>query len=407
MRNLALRARHRLLTSSSMLTAFILFSNPAQAFLDQLFAQRKNPTSSPRQLALAPAPAVTKKNIQNRGFENLAKIGNWTLRYTQWSEIDEKEFSDFVRAIGRSNCRTVDECMRGEWNPYRESDPPKSQYTFWSDCADWPYFLRSYFAWKIGLPMAFSQNMVALPLSPEQQASINSGAEKAQSDVRYSWNGNRPTSRVRLPLTKGPTNFFAIHPVLQNSVHTASMRVDPRTNFSDMYTPAVARGAIRPGTTVYDPSGHVGIVYDITEDGKVMVFDALIDRKSISPRRSYSGDFYKRSKIAHGGWFQNFRPVVIDNAQFDPRTGTYVGGTMRLLTNQEIPDYSIEMFGTTKDAEGNSAYFVDGKVTRSFQEFLRRRMFNGNYQLNVVDEFQIRMKGICEDFKSRTYKPVF
>lgn len=371
---------------------------PSYAFLDKLF--NKETTVQRAQDSMTPAKA-NPANASARGFEHLAKIGNWTLRYTQWSELDEKEFSDFVRAIGRSNCKNVDDCMRGEWNPYRHSDPPKEQYKFWSDCADWPYFLRSYFAWKIGLPVAYSKDMVALPLTTGQQASIDRGEQKPQEDVRYSWNGNRPSERIRLPLASGPTNFFAIHPVLQNSVHTASMRVDPRTNYGDMYTPAIERGAIRPGTTVYDPSGHVGIVYDITENGQVMVFDALIDRKSISPRRAYSGDFYKRSKISHGGWFQNFRPVVIDNARFDSKSGTFIGGTMRLLTNNEINDYSVEMFGTTTTADGNSAYVVDGKITNSFQEFLRRRMFKGIYKLDVLEEFKIRMKGICEDFKSR------
>lgn len=333
---------------------------------------------------------------------NLPAGGEWLLTKTAWTAEDEANYSNFVRAMGRSGCRTVESCMRGAWNPYRSSDPSPQEYKFWSDCADWPYFLRTYFAWKNGLPMAISQGMVQLPLTAEQQKTIDDGTQKAQTDVRYSWNGNKPSRRLRLPYDNGQaTNFFQIHTTVQNSIHTASLRVDPRTNFGDLYSPAIRPGAIRPGTVVYDPSGHVGVVYDITPDGQVMVFDALIDNKSISPRRPYSSDFYKRSRLSHGSWLANFRPVVIEGASYDQYSRSYVGGRMRVLSNQEIPDFSLEMFGTTTSSDGRSAYVVDGKTTNSFQEFLRRRMFTGRYQLDVINEFKIRMKLICDDFGSR------
>ena len=343
--------------------------------------------------------------IQNAGvsnnFAHLAQIGMWRLLKTAWTHEDEMGYSNFVRSIGRSGCATVDSCMRGAGNPYRHTDPGPEYYTFWSDCADWPYFLRSYYAWKNGLPMVYSQSMSALPLTAEQEQSILEGKATAQTDVRYSWNGNRPNGRILLPNIARGTNFFAVHENIQNSVHTATYRVDPRTDFGDMYTPSIRLGSIRPGTAVYDPQGHVGVVYDITPDGQVMVFDALIDRKSISPRRPYGSDHYKRSKMEHGGWFQNFRPVVIEGARVDFWTNQITGGRARVLTNAEIADYSLEMFGTTLTADGRSAYVVGDKTTNMFQEFLRRRMFQGVYKINVVEEFKLRLKTICDDFKSR------
>lgn len=340
---------------------------------------------------------------QNTSISDLADIGAWRLLKTSWSPEDETGYSNFVRAIGKSGCRTVDSCVRSPANPYRATDPTPEQYTFWSDCADWPYFLRSYYAWKNGLPMVFSQGMVPLPLNDEQKNLILQGKTKEQPDVRYSRNGNFPSRRVRLPDARtGVTNFFRSHQSIQDTVHTATFRVDPRTNLGDMYSPAVQRGAIRPGTAVYDPAGHVGVVYDVTADGQVMVFDALIDRKSISPRRPYSLDVYKRSKIEHGGWFQNFRPVVIENAQYDSRAGSYVGGQPRLLTNAEIPDFSIEMFGNTQTADSKKAYLLqNNEVTSLFQEFLRRRMFQGKYSINILTEFKLSLKAVCDDFAVR------
>lgn len=359
-------------------------------------APRPQPQQPRPQPQAQPAPS-------GNNWSGLARIGAWRLQKTEWTDADEAGYSNFVRAIGRSGCSTVDSCIRSKANPYRDSDPTPEQYKFWSDCADWPYFLRSYYAWKNGLPMVYSTRMTSLPLTEEQKKAIAEGKEKEQTDVRYSWNGNRPAGRVRLPdPNSGVSNFFQIHEQLQNSVHTATFRVDPRTDYGDMYTPAVRPGAIRPGTAVYDPSGHVGVVYDITADGQVMVFDALIDRKSISPRRPYSTDYYKRSKIAHGGWFQNFRRVYVADARYDVFSGTYSGGSTYLAANQDIPDYSIEMFGNTKTSDGSNAYkLADGKVTTSFQEFLRRRMFKGTYKINVIPEFKVRLGAICDDFGSR------
>lgn len=378
---------------SLLLSTIVATATPAEAesFLDVIFGGNRNNRPRPQQ----PAPSTG-------GGDALAKIGEWRIYKTAWDSKDEEGFSRFVQAIGRSGCMTVDSCIRHEVNPYRNTDPTPSQYKFWSDCADWPYFLRSYYAWKNGLPMVYSAGMIAFPPNAEQQRAIDEGREKPQTDVRYSWNGNYPSRRVVVPnLETGVSNFFKVHEQLQNTVHTATLRVDPRTNYGDMYTPAVRRGAIRPGTTVYDPSGHVGIVYDVTDDGQVMVFDALIDRKSISPRRPYSTDFYKRSNVKHGGWFQNFRPVVIDGARKDFFGKTYSGGKAYLYQNEQIPDQSVEMFGNTMGPKGENAYEINGKLIPNFQEFLRRRMFKGTYKIDVISEFKIRMKAICDDFGSR------
>jgi hypothetical protein len=372
---------------------------------DDLFKKRPEPPKPAPVQPLAPGQ-VPMANIGSAGkYKNLANIGSWRLLSTGWTDLDEQGFSEFVQAIGRSGCNTIEDCILSDANPFLGTDPGPELYKFWSDCADWPYFLRSYYAWKNGLPFMFSIGMQALPNTPEQQLAIAEGKEKAQTDIRYSFNGNRPSQQVRVPNPQAASNFFEVQDFVQNSIATASLRVDPRTNFGDTYTPAVRPGSIRPGTLVYDPSGHTGVVFDVTEDGQVMVFDAYSDKKSVSVRRPYSSDYYKRSKIAHGGWFQNFRPLVVEGAQFDRRTNSFVGGRLRALTNAEIPDYSIEMFGNTKTADGKSAYYVETEkgtiITTSFQEFLRRRMYQGTYQLDVIEEFKNKMKAVCEDFTAR------
>ena len=45
----------------------------------------------------------------------------WTITKTEWSEADEKGFSDFVRAIGLSGCTGTVECLRVGANPYKDT----------------------------------------------------------------------------------------------------------------------------------------------------------------------------------------------------------------------------------------------------------------------------------------------
>ena len=64
----------------------------------------------------------------------------YVVRYDHWTEADEKAYSEFIQAIGDSQCRTVDSCLHGVWNPFAAGDP--DSVTFHSDCAELPYVLR-------------------------------------------------------------------------------------------------------------------------------------------------------------------------------------------------------------------------------------------------------------------------
>lgn len=393
----------------SAIVTVMTYSTPAKAdIFDFLFGPAEPPPKAAKRPQRKPVRQQSERESRSErsysdsdSSSNWPSSGAWYLRKTEWTQQDEEGFSNFVQAIGSSGCRTVESCIRNPANPYRNSDPSSDIYKFWSDCADWPYFLRAYYAWKNDLPFVYTAEVEPLPLTDEQRSQIKVGRIKEQNDERYSLNGNKPSRRVVAPSMKtGMANFFRVQDGMQNTVNTATLRIDPRTNYGDLYVPAVRPGSIRPGTAVYDSSGHVGVVYDVTADGQVMVFDAQMDKVHVSRRRPYSSDFYKRSRTAHGAWFQNFRPVVVDGAEFDAVSGTYVGGRARLLTNAEIGDFSLEMFGTTT-SNGRTAYDMDGKVTTSFQDFLRRRMSHRDLQIDVLNEFQIKLQTICDDFESR------
>src|ERR1700744_1231056 len=95
------------------------------------------------------------------------------VRYDHWTDADERGYSEFITAIGESGCRTVNSCLHNPANPFRASDPEGIEFR--SDCADLPYVLRAYYAWKRGLP--FSYVSAVTPLGYTR-------------DIRYSRNGN-------------------------------------------------------------------------------------------------------------------------------------------------------------------------------------------------------------------------
>src|SRR5262245_20949060 len=88
-------------------------------------------------------------------LSNLAHSADlsWKITRTQWTDADEKYYSEFVQRIGEGQCYKLENCLRSAANPYRDTDPPN--LSVFSDCSKLPYLLRAYFAWKNGLPFSF------------------------------------------------------------------------------------------------------------------------------------------------------------------------------------------------------------------------------------------------------------
>src|SRR5690348_9656640 len=161
-------------------------------------------------------PAAAAKSSASGG-------GDYVVRSDRWSEADERDYSQWIQAIGRSGCNTTDSCLKGSGNPFRDSDPPGAH--FYSDCAQLPYVLRAYFAWKRGLPFSYESG-----ISPRG----------ATSDIRYSQTGNQVTGRT--DVLTGSTDGYKLLHTLQAAISTASFRIHPaleRPKESDFYSPAI------------------------------------------------------------------------------------------------------------------------------------------------------------------------
>ena len=310
------------------------------------------------------------------------RSGVWTITKTQWSEADEKGFSDFVRAIGLSGCSGTVQCLRSAGNKYRDTDPKTLKFI--ADCADFPYMLRAYYAWKNGLPFSY----------------VNGTA--GEGDQKFN-DGNRTTGRRDLVDRGGGLPAVELLTQIHEDVWTGTYRTDPGQKagaVSDFYSPKIQPGSIRPGTAIYDVNGHVGIVYDIETDGRIDYMDAHPD---FSVTRSTFGAQFGQSPARLGGGIKNWRPIQLVGAT-RRQDGKFIGGHIVATPNEQIPDFSMEQYygnvpGTKGDGE-TSRFQYDG-VEIGFFEYVRVAIAGGKMEYNPIYEVKATMRTLCNDLKDR------
>lgn len=337
-------------------------------------------------------------------FENENVEPSWKIKKLIWTDIDEKNYSEFVSLIGQAvekrECNSLQSCLAHKNNPYRNTDT--TQFKVFADCAKLSFILRGYFAWKNGLPFGYS-SAVKLRDVP--------GNEK---DLRYSKHGNTISERKNiLPKLKSNgryelTNGFEIlTKVLPNSVYSAHFRTlyseddDSETLYSDFYSADISRDGIKPGTNIYDPNGHVAIVYKITHDGKIYFIDAHPDNSLTS---GLYGTKFVRSKPSHGAGFKNFRPIQLRDSQFDSTLDSYVGGNIYALKNDELKNFSaVQYFGTNQvpvdDWKSGEFIFEGQKV--DYYQFIRLKLSLGQLKLNPINEIQSLTADLCQSLQDR------
>ena len=289
------------------------------------------------------------RNTWNRGTENL---------YSAWIE---KLFDDPLDAT--PSWKALHEVLRDPARNalfnYMGMREDSIGMIVKPDCADLPYFLRAYFAFKMGLPFGYSkcsrggggeppkcyswwniQN-----LEPEQRpeprvasATGTAGGSGAPFDMFRQQPAepipNEPPPRPSKPSLKSlglvPGFSRYISSVVADAVHSASGRTALADNNTDYYPVSLSEDTLRPGTVYDDPYGHVLVLAQRVPqaDGKAGVFlavDAQPDG-TVSRKRFWRGNFLFAKDPALGGpGFKRFRPIVREK-----------NGSLHRLTNAEI-----------------------------------------------------------------------
>ncbi len=334
-----------------------------------------------------------------------APTPEWRVTKPYWTEQDEIKFGEFVTSLGfaisKHKCGTVDKCLASSANPYRGTDPVELKPK--ADCADFPYYLRSYFAWKNGLPMSFESVLTARP-----------GPGNLGKDLRYTTYGNIVLARFDLLTTQNAVEDPWVESLYPNAVvflnqdlikyaWTANFRMMGREDgelFTDFYPVKISREAIRPGTVIYDPNGHVTIVYNIGDDGRIYYIDGHPDN---SVSAGLFNSKFMRSLPDQGAGFKNFRPLSLIGAVQDS-SGAYVGGRIVGAKNVALPLYGTEQFyGTNPDPGGDwskGKFIFQGK-TVSYYDYVRLRMAKGALKLDPLLDLKQDVADICESLRDR------
>jgi hypothetical protein len=203
------------------------------------------------------------------------------------------------------------------------------------DCADLPFFLRAYFAWKLGLPFGYSACSRGTATGPPRCSG---------------WRSN--LSPETPPSADDVTAFltFARRDVGWG-VHSGSARTPAAADATDLYPTRVSPETITPGTVFADPYGHTLVVVarvPQTKDGGglLLAVDAQPDL-TVARKRFWRGNFlFSTDPKLGGAGFKHFRPIVLD------------GNKLRPLTNDEIeqhPDYGD--FSLEQYADGVEGFY--------------------------------------------------
>jgi hypothetical protein len=206
------------------------------------------------------------------------------------------------------------------------------------DCADTPYFLRAYYAWKRGLPFGFRSCSRGSPGKAPRCGELVANTKPQEST------GPQPGQL-------GAVQYY-MRRTLAWGVHTGNGRVAMTDERSDLYPVRLDRRALRPGTVYADPYGHILVLVELFEGsggrpGVLYAIDGQPDG-SITRKRFWEGNFLWNPDPGLGGsGFKNFRPVVIKD------------GVAAQLTDAEIDRASGYGDVSPAQAELAAAAFYD------------------------------------------------
>lgn len=227
------------------------------------------------------------------------------------------------------------------------------------DCADLPYFLRAYFAFKMGLPFGYakcSRGGGGVPPRCSQWWDIRN-LEPSQEDREAAKNKKSGGSLFGLfdddgtaksrkkkdaPQTLVASFGSFLGTTLANSVHSGSGRTPADDDRTDYYPIPLSQETLRPGAVYADPYGHMLVlVRRVAQSGDGAGVFLAVDGQpdgTVARKRFWRGNFLFAQDPALGSpGFKRFRPVVSGK-----------GGALRRLSNKEIAanehysDFSLE-----------------------------------------------------------------
>jgi hypothetical protein len=228
------------------------------------------------------------------------------------------------------------------------------------DCADLPYFLRAYFAFKMGLPYGYAKCTRGVGEAPRCPVwwNIQNPEERAPPPeqaisspvppelLRYppasvaSATGLTPPAPTARPVGPPPRpaglvpgfSYYLRYDVA-DGVHSGNGRTALADEHTDLYPVQLSEDALRPGTVYADPYGHLlvlvrRVAQSEGDAGVFLAVDAQPDG-TVARKRFWRGNFLFATDPRLGGpGFKRFRPIVREK-----------NGNLRRLTSAEIGNH--------------------------------------------------------------------
>jgi hypothetical protein len=300
----------------------------------------------------------------------------WPIRY-QWNRATENLYSAWIEKLfdapldAEPSWKALHEVLRDKSRNvlfnYLGLGEDQTNVAIKPDCADMPYFLRAYFAFKLGLPFGYSNCSRGAGgdapkcfawwniEKPEEPRAIYPEEIAASAPPQPALDMfGRPIQQIMTPIMApaprpvglslatakrlGLSAMFAKYiPIVGDAVHSGSGRTAANDDNTDYYPVPLTQDALRPGTIYADPYGHVLMLarrLPQTADaaGVFFAIDAQPDG-TVARKRFWRGNFlFAQDRSLGGPGFKRFRPIVQEK-----------NGTLRRLTNDEItknPQYS-------------------------------------------------------------------
>jgi len=262
---------------------------------------------------------VDKKEVASMVFEiaprkeTSSKNGVWkTTR--GWDNATETLYSAWINALFQGSdeqtswsalhevTQNSDHNFLYNYLSLGEDDPKsKNKVIMEPDCADNPFYLRAYFAWKLGLPFGYhvsDRGWVGHPPKTGQ------------------WVTNETSSSKTNPIMA----FNSFIRRIMDGVHSGTARTALDNENSDYYPVSLERGSLRPGTVYADPYGHTLILVSLRPQtkehpGLLLATDAQPD-KTIAIKRFWKGNFlFNTSEVVGEPGFKAFRPITVDDGK--------------------------------------------------------------------------------------------
>jgi hypothetical protein len=179
-----------------------------------------------------------------------------------------------------------------------EDDPNgKNKVIMQPDCADNPFCLRAYFAWKLGLPFGYHEcDRGSLVHNPKTGRWITNETPASKTNPVLAFN-----SFLRRVI---------------DGVHSGTARTAFDDENSDYYPVPLEHGALIPGVVFADPYGHTLILtgwvsQTSSHPGLLIAVDAQPDG-TVGIKRFWKGNFlFNTTGVVGEPGFKAFRPILV------------------------------------------------------------------------------------------------